>query len=546
MDEQASVQSIPPGFLPPLEHRPTVIFALPEFQYPPHLNAAVEFLDRSLDKGWGERIVYMYGDRRISYRELARDVNRFGNALTDLGVRPGDRVLLRIPDRPEHVVALLALIKIGAIAVPTFTLLRAADLVYREQDAQAVAMIADARFLEEVEKARPAFQHVRRSISIGATDTAGYLDYDTLLAGASETLEPARTRRDDVALLLYTSGSTGKPKGCCESHSDLLAVADGFCNYIRPIKENDVIAGQPPVAFSMGVGVFLSYCLRFGVPAVLVEDKRAAEMLEVIERYRVTIFVAVPTFYNMLAIASEQSKRDTSSLRQLRSAGEMLTPAIAAKVVAQFGLPVREAMGSTESLHKIASFRHDETVRDGCFGRAIPGFEIVIRDPESFAELPRGEVGLLTFRGPTGTKYWRQPQVQANAVRDGWSMLQDAVRMDDDGYCYYIGRQDDMIVSSGYNIAPTEVESVLTLHPLVQECACVGAPDPDGQRSQVVKAVIVLRDGVTASSQLAVEIQSFFKNNGAPHAYPRVIEFVEALPKTPTGKIRRADLRTAR
>lgn len=538
-----SVQSIPAAYLPAVEHRPELIFPLPELQYPPHINAAVEFVDRALLRGWGDRTIYLFGDRRVSYGELAAQVNRLGNALSSLGIRPGDRVLLRIPDRPEHVVCILALLKIGAVAVPTFTLLRAADILYRETDSEAVALIADARFLAEVENARPYFRFVQQYIAIGECSHADYLSYAALIAAAPDDLAPAPTLRDDIALLLYTSGSTGVAKGCCESHSDLLAIADGFCSYQLPLQPDDVIAGQPPLAFSMGIGFFLSYPLRFGVPAVLMEDKNPEAMLQAIERHRVTILGAVPTYYNMLALAAERVHADLSSLRDLRSAGEALSPMVAARVLERLGSPVRNSMGSTESLHIISSTRHGDPVREGSCGRPIPGFEIVVRDPESFAEVPRGQTGLLTFRGPTGTKYWRKPEVQAKSVRNGWSILQDSVWMNEEGFLFYLGRQDDMIVTAGYNIAPSEVEAVLARHAAVLESACVPAPDPEGERLHVVKAWIVLHEGFAASGQLIREIQDFFKQHGAPHMYPRIIEFASSLPKTPTGKVRRSELR---
>ncbi len=539
-----SIQSLPAAYLPPLQHRPELVFSLPELHYPLRLNAAFEFVDRALARGWGDSTIYLFGDRRVTYDELAREVNRFGNALAALGIQPGDRVLLRIPDRPEHIVCILALLKIGAVAVPTFTLLRAKDILYREQDSEAVALIVDSRHMKEVESARPSFSFVRQIIVIGEGGNDCSLSYEALVAAASDELAPAPTLKDDLALLLYTSGSTGEAKGCCESHSDLLAIADGFCNYQLPLQPGDVIAGQPPLAFSMGVGFFLSYPLRFGVPAVLMEDKSPEAMLHAIERYRATIFGAVPTYYNMLALAEERVHADMSSLRDLRSAGETLSAAVAARVLDQLGSPVRNSMGSTESLHIISSTRHGDPVREGSCGQAIQGFEIVVRDPDSFEEMPRGHPGLLTFRGPTGTKYWRKPEVQAKSVRNGWSILQDSVWMDEEGFLFYLGRQDDMIVTSGYNIAPTEVEAVLASHAAVLESACVPSPDPEGERSQVVKAWIVLREGFSASGELAQEIQAFFKQHGAPHMYPRVIEFASALPKTPTGKIRRADLRT--
>jgi len=513
-------------------------------QYPQRINAAFEFVDRALARGWGDRTIYLFGDRRVTYSELDRQVNRLGNALSALGIQPGDRVLLRIPDRPEHVVCILALLKLGAVAVPTFTLLRTNDILYREKDSEAVALIVDSRHIQEVENARPSFTFVRQCIAIGECGHDGYLSYEALVAAAPDQLAPAPTMRDDMALLLYTSGSTGEPKGCCESHSDLLAIADGFCNYQLPLQPCDVIAGQPPLAFSMGVGFFLSYPLRFGVPAVLMEDKNPEAMLHAIERHRVTILGAVPTYYNMLALEAERVRVDLSSLRDLRSAGEALSPAVAARVLERLGSPIRNSMGSTESLHIISSTRHGDPVREGSCGRPIQGFEIVVRDPDTFEEMPRGRPGLLTFRGPTGTKYWRKPEVQKRSVRNGWSILQDSVWMDEEGFLFYVGRQDDMIVTSGYNIAPTEVEAVLARHEAVLESACVPSPDPEGTRTQVVKAWIVLKEGFAASDGLVKEIQVFFKQNGAPHMYPRIIEFASALPKTPTGKIRRAALRT--
>jgi len=545
-NDQRSVQLIPESYLPPVEHRPDIVFSLPENQYPLRFNATFELVDRQIARGMGNRVAYIFGDRRMSYRELGTEINRLGNALIGLGIRPGDRVLLRIPDRIEHAVAILALLKIGAVAVPTFTLLRAPDLVYRENDAEPVAVIADSRLLEELEKARPQFRHIQHFVCIGPAAAPGYLDYDGLVAKGSSDLHPAPTRRDDVALLLYTSGSTGEPKGCCTAHADIIAIGDGMCHYIMPLHPDDVIAGQPPLAFSMGIGVFFSWPLRFGVASVLVEDKRPASMLEIIERHRVTIFAAVPTFYNMMANAAESVRHSTASIRQFRSAGEMLTPGIQARVVERFGIPVREAMGSTESLHMIGTYRHDEPVREASFGRPLPGFQITVRDPNTFEELPRNEVGILSFRGPTGTRYWRKPEIQAKSVRNGWSILQDAIRMDEEGFCFFTGRQDDMIVSGGYNIAPTEVESILARHPLVLESACVGAPDPEGVRSEVVKACIVLRQNAVASPELASELQTFFKQIGAPHLYPRVVEFVPTLPKTASGKVRRVELRAPR
>lgn len=539
-----SIQDIPPEYLPKQETLPEQPYDLPELSYPPRLNAAKELVDGAIERGFGERVAFYFCDELITYAELQQQVNRAGNAFKDLGVQPGDRVLLRLPDRPELVYCILALQKIGAVPVPTYTLSRAQDLVYRENDTGAKVVVSDANLLDEVEKARPGFRFAKRLVAVPATTHPGYSSYEELVEGAPKTLAAAATGREDLALILYTSGSTGEPKGCWHTHSDTLAIADSYARYCVQATPEDVFAGPPPIPFALGFGFFLVFPLRFGAAAVLAEQKTPEVMLKAMERFGVTVFAAVATYYGMLVerLVAEGVECFASNLRLLLCGGEPLAARVAGESERTFGLPLIQFLGTTEMLHNIVSYRADESPRSGSFGHAVPGYQVAVRDPGTFVEVPRGEPGLLTVRGPTGTKYWRKPEQQQKTVREGWNVVKDIVRMDEDGYLYYIARSDEMIVSAGYNIAPADVENVLLRHPAVLKVACIGAPDPKGRRSSVVKACVVLRPGYESSDALVKELQEFFKANGPPFMYPRLVEFLPELPETLTGKIRRSEL----
>lgn len=539
-----SIQEIPPEYLPEPATLPDQLYELPELRYPPRLNAAEELVDGAIERGFGDRIAFYFRDGRITYAELQQQVNRVGNAFKGLDVRPGDRVLLRLPDSPELVFCILALQKIGAVPVPTYTLSRAQDLIYRENDTEAKVIVSDAGLLDEVEKARSGFRFAKHFVAVPNATYPGYSSYEELVAGAPETLTAAGTGREDLALILYTSGSTGEPKGCWHTHSDTLAIADTYARYYVQATPDDVFAGPPPIPFALGFGFFLVFPLRFGAAAVLADQKTPEVMLRSIERYRVTVFAAVATYYGMLLeqLASSGVERFASDLRLLLCGGEPLAARVAAGCEQTFGLALIQFLGTTEMLHNIVSYRADEPPRSGSFGRAVPGYQVAVRDPGAFMELPRGEPGLLTVRGPTGTKYWRKPEQQQETVREGWNVVRDIVRMDEDGYLYYIARSDEMIVSAGYNIAPADVENVLLRHPAVLKVACIGAPDPQGHRSRVVKACVVLRSGYEPSDALVRELQEFFKANAPPFMYPRLVEFLPELPETLTGKIRRSEL----
>ena len=503
-----SIQDIPPEYLPKQETLPEQPYDLAELRYPLKLNAAEELVDGAIERGFGERVAFYFRDELITYAELLQQVNRAGNAFKNLGVQPGDRVLLRLPDCPELVYCILALQKIGAVPVPTYTLSRAQDLVYRENDTGAKVVVSDAGLLDEVEKARPGFRFAERLVAVPNTTYPGYSSYEELVTGAPNTLTAAGTGRDDLALILYTSGSTGEPKGCWHTHADTLAIADSYARYCVQATPEDVFAGPPPIPFALGFGFFLVFPLRFGAAAVLAERKTPEVMLKAMERFGVTVFAAVATYYGMLVerLVSEGVECFASNLRLLLCGGEPLAARVAGESERTFGLPLIQFLGTTEMLHNIVSYRADESPRSGSFGHAVPGYQVAVRDPRTFAEVPRGEPGLLTVRGPTGTKYWRKPDEQQKTVREGWSVVKDIVRMDEDGYLYYIARSDEMIVSAGYNIAPADVENVLLRHAAVLKVACIGAPDPEGRRSSVVKACVVLRAGHEPSGALVKEL----------------------------------------
>lgn len=536
---------IPNGFLPDGGDLPDQPRDLPELDYPQELNAAAALIDGALNAGFRDRVAYYSDDETITYAELAAAVNRVVVVLRTLGIEPGQRVLLRLPDGPDLVYWILALQKAGAVPVPTFTLSRASDLAYRENDTEAVAVVVDADLLAEVDAARPDFRHVQHLIAVPRTHDAAYLDADVLLARADAgPVEAAATDRDDLALILYSSGSTGTPKGCWHTHADVLAIADTYARHcLRPSPE-DVFAGPAPIPFALGFGFFIVFPLRFGAAAVLTSQKSPARLLRATAEHGVTVIAGVSTYFGMLVNELTGNPRTvrTSSLRMLLCGGEPLPDRIATQCMKVLGLPLVQFLGTTEMLHNIVSYLPEEAPRPGSFGRAVPGYEVVVRDPVTFDEMPRGAAGLLTVRGATGTKYWRKPEQQREAVRDGWCVVKDIVSMDADGYLYYISRSDEMIISAGYNIAPADVESVLLRHPSVRQVACIGAPDPSGRRGTVVKACIVLKAGHDPSDRLAGELQDFFKATAAPHIYPRLIEFLPALPETLTGKVRRSEL----
>ena len=526
------------------DHQPARIFTLGELVYPDRFNVVRALFDRARDGGWLARPAMFFDGQEIRYADMVRDTGRWATVLTKLGVEPGDRVILRFPDTPDLVTAILAVQAIGAISVATFVQLRTDDLVYRARDTGArTALVASelaAEFVSIVD-ACPALS----TVLVAPEDPTGRLySLADLLPDDAPNVPFADTHADDVAMIAYTSGTTGRPKGATHCHRDLMASADTYGRHCVGVRPDDVLAGPPSLPFTMGAAFFIYYAFGFGAASVMSPDKTVEAYSDLVNRHRASVFVGVPTFYNRLLGHLRGTGTRLPSLRMALVGGEPLYPDLENDWRETTGVPLEQFIGSTEMFHIYIGYRHGiDAPRVGVLGRAIPGYEVTVRNPDTFVEMPNGEHGLLCSRGPTATVYWSPREAQLEMVRDGWNIAKDTVWKDDEGYIHFVARADEMIVTGGYNVAPADVEQVLVRHPAVLECACTPSPDDLGERSVVVKAFIVLADGNAPCDKLARDIQDYFKRNGPPFMYPRKIEFVEAIPKGITGKVLRSELR---
>ena len=537
-------ENIPSEYIPDDEHRPDLIHPTPEAHYPKQINVAEELIDRHVDEGRGENVAIRFEDEAITYDELRDRVNQVANGLDELGVEVGDRVMVRFPNRPEAIVNLLAIQKLGAVALPSMKLLRAHELTHILNNAEASTVVVYDDLLDEIDEALPDLETVENVVVVQRNGIEhDHVDYDDLKAGAGTAYNAHATERDDVALMLYTSGTTGQPKGALHTHRQILASADCYARYCLDPDEDDVFGGNPPLPFAYGYGDLLTFPLRFGATASLIEDATPGSILETIEDHGITVLCSVPTAYNQMLskFPDGPEEYDVSSLRIGLSAGEPLTPNTFNKFKDNYGIEIYDGIGTTEMLHIFISHRQQDDIVPGVTGFAVPGYEAKVIDPDTGEENDRGEPGLLAVRGPTGITYWNRPEKQEDAVRDGWSLPGDIYVQREDGRFEYKSRRDDLIISSGYNIPGPEVEAVIEEVEEVSEVAVIGAPDEE--RGQIVKAYIVLAEGAEGSEELTEEIQNHVKNTLAPYKYPRAVEYVQELPRTETGKIQRVKLR---
>ena len=527
-------------FLPPRELWPNLIYSRPELVYPERLNVASELLDVHVSGGNGNDPAILFEEQRLSYAELQRETNRIGNVLLRLGIQAGDRVMLRIPNRPLFVAAWLAIQKIGAVGVATMPMLRAREIAYVVNDCQASVLLCAADLLEDVLRARDKFNHGVTVIAGPSHSRDEVFSLDELTAGVSDELEAYSGRSDSLALIAYTSGSTGVPKGTTHSPTDILAAADGYARNVLQPTRHDVFGGHPTMAFTFGLGGLLVFPLRFGAATALIDRFSPELLLATAARRRVTVqFCAATTYRILLQDPLLLDQYDLRSLRLCVSAGEILPEPVFRAWRDRTGIEILDGIGATEMFHVFISSRPGE-VRPGSTGFPVPGYEAKVVD-EQFQDVPCGTPGLLAVRGPTGCRYWRNPELQRNYVRHGWNVTGDVYIRDQDGYFWYQCRNDDLIICGGFNIAGPEVESVLLEHPAVAEVAVVASPDTI--RGNIPKAFVVLRAGLGGSSELITELQEHVKREMAPYKYPREIEFVPELPRTETGKIRRVELR---
>lgn len=538
MSYTAHIDTFARDNLPPREQWPELVFTRPELQYPERLNCAAELLDKMVAAGHGERpAIWAPVDGkpvRCTYRQLLAQANRIARALREnLGLVPGNRVLLRGPNNPMMAACWLGIVKAGGIVVATMPLLRAKELTQIAVKARCSLSLCDARLLDELELARPDCPELRRIVPFN-DDQPGSLE--PLLAGKPDSFDNVDTAADDVALIAFTSGTTGQPKGTMHFHRDVLAMCDAFPRSVLKPAPDDIFCGTPPLAFTFGLGGMLCFPLHFGASTVLVEKLMPDTLMQTIRDFKATICFTAPTFWRLMAPLAE--KDGIGGLKKCVSAGEALPDATRQLWKQASGIEIIDGIGATEMIHIFIS-SPPEKVRRGAIGQAVPGYHALIVDDDG-NPLPPDTVGRLAVQGPTGCRYLADPR-QSQYVQHGWNLTGDAFSMDKDGYFYYQARTDDMIISAGYNIAGPEVESALLQHPAVAECGVVGVPD--AERGQIVKAVVVLREGHTPGEALARELQDFVKRTIAPYKYPRAVEFVDALPRTETGKLQRFRLR---
>jgi 2-aminobenzoate-CoA ligase len=520
----------PPGLWPDLP--------LAGFDYPQWLNAAVELTDRMVARGFGDRVALVGNGRLRTYKELTDWSNRIAHALVaDYGVLPGHRVLIRSANNPAMVACWLAATKAGAVVVNTMPMLRAGELVQIVDKAEVSLALCDTRLMDEIAACAEGSRHLARVV--GFDGTANHdAELDRAALAKPVRFDAPPTGRDDVALLGFTSGTTGQPKATAHFHRDLLIIADGYAREVLGVTPEDVFVGSPPLAFTFGLGGLAIFPLRFGASAVLLETASPPNLIEIIQRHRATVCFTAPTAYRVMLKAMAEGA-DLSSLRAAVSAGETLPAPVYQAWIERTGKPMLDGIGATELLHIFISNRFDDH-RPGSTGRPVTGYEARIVD-QGGRELPRGEVGRLAVRGPTGCRYLADPDRQRTYVQGGWNLTGDSFRQDAEGRFHFAARSDDMIVSAGYNIAGPEVEAALLGHPDVIECAVVG--EPDEARGQIVVAHVVLAAGIAPDEAAVLRLQEHVKATIAPYKYPRRVVFVGALPKTATGKIQRFRLR---
>jgi len=526
--------------LPPKEQWPELLFELPEFQYSDRLNCATELLDKAAQGPWADRpVIYAPADggrQVITYRQLLALANQLAQVITDdLGLVPGNRVLLRFSNSPMLAACLFAVWKAGGIVVPTMPLLRAKELTQVINKAKVDFALCDKRLSEDLESAAQHCPDLKRIVYFGAGDDDP-ASLEAMLEGKSTQFSNVQTAVDDVAVIAFTSGTTGLPKAALHFHRNVMAMCDAWPRSILRPNPDDIFCGTPPLAFTYGLGVMLCVPMRFGASTVLVEKLTAADLLQVIEDFRCTFIATVPTFYRQMAALA--AKFDISSLRTAISSGESLADATRELFRDVSGIELIDGIGCTEMMQTFISHTPDR-MRRGATGYVIPGYTAAVLDREGKVCSPNVS-GRLAVKGPSGCLYLADER-QTQYVLNGWNLTGDAYSMDEDGYFHFQGRADDMIVSAGYNIAGVEVEAALLQHKAVAECAVVGIPD--SERGKLVCAFVILKPGNSGGEEMVKNLQDFVKASIAPYKYPRRVEFVATLPRTETGKLKRFALR---
>ncbi|HEV2962333.1 MAG TPA: AMP-binding protein [Candidatus Angelobacter sp.] len=533
LDESAYVDAFARDHLPPTELWPVMDHG--GLDYPRQLNAAIELLDRMVERGFGKSPCLRTGECIWSYQELLDQANRIANILVgELGLVSGERVLLRDANTPMLAACWFAVLKAGGIAVTTMPQLRAHELAHIIKKARIKYALCGQEFSEELQKAQRAAPDLEKLVLFHAEDSAGL---EARTKQHSSHFANVTTSHDDVALIAFSSGTTGEAKATMHFHRDVLAVCDCFAKQVLRAESHDIFCGSPPLGFTFGLGGLLLFPMRVGASTLLLPKVTAEGLLDAIERHRCTVLFTAPRLYRVMA--DLVPRFNLSSLKKCVSAGETLPLPVFEEWQRATGIKIIDGIGATEMLH-IFIAAEGEDIRPGATGKPIPGYQALVID-EQGCPAPTNTVGRLAVRGPTGCRYLDAPSHQKQYVQNGWNITGDAYRMDEQGYFWYVARIDDLIISSGYKISGPEIEATLIGHPHVLECAVIGVPDQE--RGQIVKAFVVLREGTAAADTTRRELQEYVKAQIAPYKYPRAVEFVTALPRTITGKIQRFRLR---
>ena len=437
-------------------------FLLDGFGYPEYLNAGFELTDKMVEQGFGDHTALIGNGRHRTYKELSDWTNRLAHVLVDeYNVQPGNRVLIRSANTPAMVACWLAATKVGAVVVNTMPMLRAKELAQIVDIAQVTHALCDNRMLEEIEDVASGSKILTRVVGFDGSQNHDS-DLDRMALEKSVQFDSIKTGRDDVALLGFTSGTTGVPKATMHFHRDLMIIADGYAKEVLQVTPEDIFVGSPPLAFTFGLGGLAIFPLRFGATATLLETASPPNMIEIIEKYKATVCFTAPTAYRFMLSAMDEGA-DLSSLRAAVSAGETLPAPVYKDWIDKTGKPMLDGIGATEMLHIFISNRFDDHA-PSCTGRPVTGYQVKIIDENNKA-VPNGKVGRLAVKGPTGCRYLADDR-QANYILDGWNITGDSFSMDNEGYLHFAARNDDMIISGGYNIAGPEVEAALLAHPL--------------------------------------------------------------------------------
>ena len=522
--------------LPPYEQRADMRYDLPELAIAAQANLVDVLMDQIAERGLSDQPFLRSDNITLSYTDVAERINRIAQVLTqDFALVPGNRVLLRGGNSIGMALAWLGVVKAGLIAVATMPLLRSKELVEIIEKAQPVLALCDATLLEELNTAQAQTSSLRTIIAFNLMNAPGSLA--VLSASKDGYFTPCPTAADDIAMMAFTSGTTGKPKAAVHTHRDVLAACQAWPRHVLQATPDDIVMGSPPLAFTFGLGGLLLFPFAAGASVYFPSAGYTPEaMVKLMRDQGATICYTAPTFYRQMATFAKQHGLPT--LRLCVSAGEALPDATRQLWKEATGIDMLDGIGATEMFHIFISTMPGD-IRRGAIGKVVPGYTAKVVD-EQGQEVPRGSIGKLAVKGPTSCKYLDDAR-QANYVKDGWNYPGDAFVQDADGYFFYQARDDDMIITAGYNVGGPEVEDALLKHAAVAECGVVGVPDEE--RGMVVKAFVVLKPGHAASPETIKALQDHVKATLAPFKYPRQVEFLSVLPRTETGKLQRFKLR---